>query len=74
MTLALNAEYARRSSWYRPSVSLKARLTLSVWPNPGFASRSKQSRYKPSRTARGPLVPEIQTWTLANLAQNRADG
>jgi hypothetical protein len=70
LTLGLNAEYARQSSWYRPSVSLKARLTLSVWPNPGFASRSKQSRYKPVRTTRGPLFAKIQTWTFANPAQN----
>ena len=65
LTLGLNAEYARQSSWYRPSVSLKARLTLSAGPNPGFASRSKQSRYKPSRATRGPLFAKIQTWRSA---------
>jgi hypothetical protein len=65
LTLGLNAEYARQSSWYRPSVSLKARLTLSAGPNPRFASRSKQSRYKPSRATRGPLFAKIQTWRSA---------
>ena len=50
-TLGLNAEYTRQSSWYRPSVSLNVKLTLSVWPNPGFASQIKLSGYKPSRTA-----------------------
>jgi hypothetical protein len=44
--------------------------SLDQWPNPGFALRSTQRRYKPSRTTRGPLSPEIQTWwTFANLTQ-----
>src|SRR5258708_3600841 len=46
---------------------------ISMARNPGFASRFKQTRYKPSWTIPGRSFPEIQTWTAAKVEEKEMD-